>query len=325
MTRRYAEIDALKAAGIVAVILIHSMRAELAPSISPLEVWLGHVTRFGVPAFLFASGVLYATRSRVRAGTTGRRLRRILVPYTMASLLAQGWHHGVGLPTTTGSPVTDLLLGASFAPYYYVLEITVLVLVTPLFGRLGGGALAGLAVLLPAQWFFAAAVAPDAVHPFWQIRNPLLWWGYFAAGWVVREHHAAIVAWIAPRSRAFVATSGAIVAALAIASGADGPQIAVRSAAWLNVYAILATLFAATCNRSHSPAPVRYLSDATYAIYLLHLFFVYSVARHLHMEPGRADLVVMGTLSGAGLLGSLAVVAVTRRLLGPRSRDLIGA
>ena len=91
------------------------------------------------------------------------------------------------------------------------------------------------------------------------------------------------------------------------------------------MYAILAALFAATCNRSRSPAPVRYLSDATYAIYLLHLFFVYSVARYLHMAPGRADPVVTGTLFGAGLMGSLAVVAATRRLLGSRSRDLIGA
>jgi peptidoglycan/LPS O-acetylase OafA/YrhL len=231
----------------------------------------------------------------------------------------------VGLPTTTGSPVTDLLLGASFAPYYYVLQITVLVLVTPLFIRLSGGTVAALAVLLPAQWYFAAAVPPDAVHPFWQIRNPLLWWGYFVAGWVVRERRDAIVAWIGARRRAFLATMCAIVAALAIASGVEAPRVAVRSAAWLNVYAILATLFAASCHRSRSSAPVRYLSDATYAIYLLHLFFVYSVARQLHMAPGRADPVVTGTLFAAGLVGSLAVVAAARRLLGPRSRDLIGA
>ena len=60
-TRRSPEIDALKVAGIVTVVLIHTMRAPWDPAVAPLEVWIGHATRFGVPAFLFASGFLYAT------------------------------------------------------------------------------------------------------------------------------------------------------------------------------------------------------------------------------------------------------------------------
>ena len=60
MTRRFAEIDALKAVGIVTVVLIHSFRSPFDPTVSPGEVWLGHLTRFAVPAFLMASGFLYA-------------------------------------------------------------------------------------------------------------------------------------------------------------------------------------------------------------------------------------------------------------------------
>ena len=62
---RFVEIDALKVAGIVTVVLIHTIRAPWDPAVAPLELWIGHATRFGVPAFLFASGFLYATTSPV--------------------------------------------------------------------------------------------------------------------------------------------------------------------------------------------------------------------------------------------------------------------
>ena len=69
---RRIEIDALKTAGILTIVLIHSMRTYWDPSISTLEVWIGHATRFGVPAFLCASGFLYATTSPVpRASAAG--------------------------------------------------------------------------------------------------------------------------------------------------------------------------------------------------------------------------------------------------------------
>ena len=73
--RRYPEIDAIKAAGIVTIVLIHALRSPWDAGVSELERWLGHVTRFGVPGFLFASGFLYAG-APADSVTTGRRLRR---------------------------------------------------------------------------------------------------------------------------------------------------------------------------------------------------------------------------------------------------------
>ena len=57
---RSPTVDAIKVAGIVTIVLIHALRAPWDPGLSPLERWLGHVTRFGVPGFLLASGFLYA-------------------------------------------------------------------------------------------------------------------------------------------------------------------------------------------------------------------------------------------------------------------------
>jgi surface polysaccharide O-acyltransferase-like enzyme len=158
MARRFAEIDALKSIGIVTVVFIHSIRAPFDPMIPPLEIWLGHLTRFGVPAFLAASGFLYAGVTSDAKRATLQRLRRIGVPYLVLSAIAQLWWAIQGVPTETGSWVADLLLGGSMGPYYYVFIIAGLVVVTPLFARLPGIAMAALTlVLVAAQWYVDAA------------------------------------------------------------------------------------------------------------------------------------------------------------------------
>jgi hypothetical protein len=70
---------------------------------------------------------------------------------------------------------------------------------------------------------------------------------------------------------------------------------------------------------------VRLLSDATYAVYLSHLFFLYPL-REWMAAPRRVfepeSIAVPWALS---LLLSLAVVQLGRSLLGARSRTWIGA
>lgn len=83
---RFTEIDFLKATGILAVLLIHSLRAPWDPRVSSTELWLGIVTRFAVPGFLFCSGFLYATEKPIHLRTILKRLRRVLVPYLICSI-----------------------------------------------------------------------------------------------------------------------------------------------------------------------------------------------------------------------------------------------
>jgi surface polysaccharide O-acyltransferase-like enzyme len=324
MTRRFAEIDALKSIGIVAVVLIHSLRAPFDPAISTTEVWLGHLTRFAVPAFLAASGFLYAT-SAATPQRTLRRLRRIGVPYLAASVVAQLWWAAQGVSTETGSWLADLLLGGSLGPYYYVFIITGLVLITPLFKRLSQPAMTALAlVLVAAQWYVDAA-SGMLLPFFWHLRNPLLWWGYFALGWLVRLHYDAILAWIAPRRRSAIVALAAAVAVLSGISGLEAPRLLVRTAAWLDVYAICALIFTAACGRERVPAAMRYLSDTTYPIYLLHMFFVLAAADLFPPPPRHIALLPVVVPWAAGVLGSMSVVAALQAALGGRSRDWIGA
>jgi peptidoglycan/LPS O-acetylase OafA/YrhL len=77
---RFAGIDLLKAAGIVAVVWIHAFLKWGTPHPEAIER-VGYLTRFAVPGFLFAAGFLQAAGSRMgpRELVT-KRLTRILLP-----------------------------------------------------------------------------------------------------------------------------------------------------------------------------------------------------------------------------------------------------
>ena len=325
---RRVEIDALKAAGILTIVLIHSLRAPWDPSVSTFEVWVGHATRFGVPAFLCASGYLYARTSPVALATTLARLRRIVVPYLVASLCAQVFRRWLELGEGPGNFWLDLLIGASFGPYYYVFVIAILVLVTPAFARLSRRTIAGMTlVLLAVQWGVDAAPWGIPLPIRWHIRSPLLWWAYFLLGWSVRLYARPLAYQLARHRRALAVGFVASALLLTGASALEGfaPRLFVRTAAWLDVYAILGAIVVLSHGVERSPPWLRFLSDATYAIYLFHLFFLLPVARLVPPAPDRAALGAIALPWLAGLLGSLLLVVVARALLGRHSRNWVGA
>jgi surface polysaccharide O-acyltransferase-like enzyme len=325
MGRRFAEIDALKAIGIVAVVLIHSMRWPFDPAISTGEVWLGNLTRFAVPTFLIASGFLYASGPAPSARVILRRLRRIGIPYLFASLIGQAWWAAQGISTDTGSWPLDLLLGSSMGPYYYVFVIACLVLATPLFALIPARAMPFVMVALATGQWWVDAASGMLLPFFWTLRNPLLWWSYFALGWVVRLHYERLRDWIVPRRSGLTLGLAAAALLLSAASGLDGPRIFVRTTTWLNVYAICALIFTATCGKDRVAPPLRYLSDTSYPIYLLHFFFVLVATDLVPPPPFRTAFFPIVFPWVTGLLGSISIIAALKAVLGERSRDWIGA
>jgi fucose 4-O-acetylase-like acetyltransferase len=322
--RRLAEVDAVKAIGILTVVWIHTLGPIWSPEATSHTIWWTHVTRFAVPGFLAASGYLYATEGRVLGDVTGRRLVRILVPYAVGSLGAELFWWLRGLPRW-GELASDLAFGAAFGQYYYVPQIVLLVLLSPLLARLPGVALGLLTALaVVGQGLVESAAVGADLDLFWSIRNPLRWGAYFLVGWQLRLNRAALLAWLAPRRRGVVV---AAVLAAALCAGFPATHTSPagpRLAAWLGVYATLTAIYATSAGRPAVPPGFRALSDATYAIYLLHLFFVIplreALGPSLVPEVARSLAVWAG-----GLLGSLAAIALLRRLLGERARLLVGA
>lgn len=324
MSERYAEIDAWKGIGILVVVLIHSMRPPWDPRIAPEEIWLAHMTRFGVPAFCAASGFLYASASAVGRARTLARVRRVLLPYLVASLAAQVFWALMGVGPQRGALWKDLLFAASFGPYYYVWVALVFVLLTPLFSRLGDAAIAVcLLVTFPIQGMFESRLLFDL---FWHIRNPLLWLPYFLAGWWIRQHYD-VVSGVVRRRR------GALVAGFGLALVADGSIAAlapkwpyVQLIAWLGIWAILGLLFCAFCGRARVASPIRQLSDLSYPIYLFHIFAVEPLQVALQRTRGELEIAALLLTWAVGIALGLGVVAASRAALGPeRSREWIGA
>jgi fucose 4-O-acetylase-like acetyltransferase len=326
MSPRRLEVDLLKAAGIVAVVLIHSLRPYFSPDVARSELALARSLSFAVPGFMLASGLLYATAAPVAWPVTRKRLVRLLVPYAVASVAVHAARALLdGIPLSATALLRDLAAASAFGPFYYVLHAVLFVLLAPVLARLGPRPLAVLvAASVAAQWLWWVA-PPRLLSPFWVVRNPLHWLAFFGVGWWLGTRLPAATRWLAERR-----LPASLLCALA-ALGAAG--LAVGSASWslgqaassLNVWCVLLALAALGLGRETPSRTLRFLSDSTYSIYLFHLFFVGGVQRFLTPAPRVFDAVAIGCAWLAGLLGPLLLAAAGRALLGARSRMLLGS
>jgi peptidoglycan/LPS O-acetylase OafA/YrhL len=319
-TPRYASIDVLKSSGIIVVIWIHAFQ-EFGNTEPLLIRRLAFLTRFAVPAFFLASGFLYARgRSLSWREFAARRLVRLLVPYLVASLLALGFRHFVLFEQITGWQATfELATGAAWGVYYFV----------PL---LFGAAIVGQGVfrfwslawpLFALFWVLGLLCEMSIISFggfFWQIRSPFRWWGYFFAGWVVAAHFAALEQLTAVQRRRLgsaalaVAVTVFLYFVLALPSSWS-PQAAALG--YVGIYAIVSGLFMLTLGSSDVPA-VRWLSEATYPIYLYH-YFIIAVAHRWLAAPLRDPAAFV-----LGFAGSVGLVYLGRKVLGRHARLLIG-
>ena len=158
---RFTEVDLFKGVGILAVILVHSMRAPWHSGISSVEEWLGHATRFAVPGFFAASGYLYATTRRVPEDVTARRFMRVLIPYLIASVAAQAFYVITGRAPEAGPIWWDFLVASSFGPYYFVLIITLFIAASPFLALLSAKQVGWILIpLLLVQLLLETGIIP---------------------------------------------------------------------------------------------------------------------------------------------------------------------
>jgi surface polysaccharide O-acyltransferase-like enzyme len=322
---RLPEVDLLKAIGIAVVVLIHSARAPWDPNATPLEVWLGSATRFAVPAFLFASGYLTAGDPAPLASLAAR-LRRLLVPYLLASLLAEIFRVWYGNPWTLRSVIEDVAFGNAFGPYYYVfvaLQLTLLVPILAAVPRLSF-ALVFVASLAWQVWSELGFWIPAPL--FWDLRIGARWAPYFLLGWWLAERRVMVSEAAQRHGTPLLAGLAALVISLLAGMAVvERASFAGRALAWSHVYAMIALLMVLALRVQRLVPSLTYLSDSTYFIYLYHLLVVYTVVSYRLAPSDRFELI---WLAGAWLAGLgvplLALLALQRRF-GARTRIWLGA
>lgn len=157
---------------------------------------------------------------------------------------------------------------------------------------------------------------------FWEFRDPVRWWGYFAAGWLAGTQVDCLVRLNPHRTRAvglglLVAWLFLVIARIVFLPAPWSPAMGVLE--YLCIYAAVLGLFLFyLCTQPH---PIlEFLSNASYPIYLYHLFFV-DLARQ---ALGPATFTNRSLTFAFALPATLAFVVVARRLLGRHAATWLG-
>ena len=105
-------------------------------------------------------------------------------------------------------------------------------------------------------------------------------------------------------------------------------QVGVSATAWLMILTSLGFGFVVSAEREFSPPLMRWLRwlrDASYPVYLFHLFFLTVAAQEIRMASRVFEPEKLFALWLGGMVGPIVIVSMGRKLLGPRSRILLGA
>jgi peptidoglycan/LPS O-acetylase OafA/YrhL len=325
--QHYPELDVIKAAAIATVVLIHALPDFWTPGRSTLVILLSELTRFAVPSFLAVSGFLYYQQDPISFRSLGRRFRRILVPYVCISVVVYAYGFLRPQHVSTRSFLEGLLLAKMFGPYYYIFVLTEFVCLTWLLSRMPGRAVV---------WFFAVAAAVLVslqvsnwnlkLGVTWTLRNPFLWLPWFLLGWVAAAHRHAVLSFTSDHRMKILLGCVIVIASWALSFTCGALTGKVRSLATLPlIVALMVGIFAFNRGRPDNSPLVATISESTYAIYLLHPFFVLEALALLTPAYPRTAPAVMFLAWVSGLLGSAIAIAASRSLLGRYSRDVIGA
>jgi len=332
--RRYVAIDTLKAAAIITIVWIHTFQSwpKLPP---PFILQLSVFTGFAVPAFFFASGFLLYQPAPISGQILRRRLRRVLIPYVVASLVATAGRWLVLGPYPLAQIAYELLTGSAVNIFYFVPMLVGAMLLYTLVSRfpraltpvfvvfwITGLLCQLLIIFLPAFW------QPPGDPFFWAFRDPLRWWGFYFAGCFTAAHVRKLDDLSQHRRKAAGLLLMGVVAAL-VAYAVNLPVTYTRlggAIRYTAMYCAIGGIFLLSFQARERPW-VRWLSEATYSIYLYHFFIIsscrYVVARHA-LPLALPALAINGLVFVIACIGSIAFVLLARRALGSRAQLIIG-
>ena len=321
---RQPAIDAIKAAAIVAVVFTHSGRVNL--SGAGRSIWdfplASAWVRFHIPAFLLVSGILYARDHPVSFREIGRRLQRLLLPFLIASVVAQVL---VVHPESWQDVLYKLVTASTFNIYYYVAILAQCMIATWALSRMRRRTV--IAVWLVLVGFLAFEASGGWKSPrvpfFWMARIPIYRFslGLFVTGWLIGRSAPAVVAWCQQR-KALVLPPALCLAAACIAAFSGWIAMPGLISRTLYTFSVVSVIVVWNGNRP-LPGWVVLLSETSLLIYLYHIIFQRLLFPTMGSWP---DLLRILGQAGIGLGGSILLGLLGRKLLGKaRARRYLGA
>ena len=314
----------MKAIAIIAVVVTHAGPSPWLPGASAFDqVVRGSLAVFHVPSFLLLAGFLYAAHPVLSTPDLSRRMQRLLVPYVVASVVVLTL--GFAQPATRTEALFMLVTGSSLGIYYFVFllaeSVTLTYLMTHLSPRapcLALGAAFGWWLLKP---LLTASPPTRGLPSFWSFRDPLWFGAYFFVGWNVRRRWGRVRR-LLESYRTPLTILAALVCLIHVSIWPDTRTTYLDPfARGAYVLSVVGLIISATQNARVLPV-VRFLSEASYTVYLYHSLFI--TAASPFVSSLDAPLRTL-TLTSVGLLGSSALVYLGRRTLGGASRLTLGS
>ncbi|MCF8211080.1 MAG: acyltransferase [Rhodoferax sp.] len=334
--KTYPEIYWLKAIAIITVVLIHALtHREIFPAPGSLAEFLSQATRFAVPFFLFATGFLIDKTAASGRSLAAKAVWRIGLPYLTASTLILGlrsqvdWLDGRFEASWT-AVVHALVFGEALGIYYYVFVLAYLWGLALLLRRLPRSAVYALAVfsLLLLADFIRLGISFPAVAPdkfLWVVvRHPAAHLPALLAGWLFSLHYRSMHAWLAQHTRKILLWC-LPVDALLLSLNLHRHGFALQQLLeQMHIFAGLLIVLAVTAQPRPVPRLVRFLADASLALYLLHLPVVRGIQRLL-ATIDLPEIARIGLVWTVSLAASCLLVLALQRALGRHSRRWFGA
>jgi peptidoglycan/LPS O-acetylase OafA/YrhL len=289
----------LGAVSIVAVVINHAVQwgftlmhwsggpaldTDLPPLMYYTLISLERLATFCVPAFLCISGFFLAFAARGPGAEIGRRVLQprlvdLAVPYLIWSLVLFAIDAAWGVVFTPQQYLWKLLHGGALGPYFFVLVLAQLYLLSPwLLRALTARPRATLGAALALQVVVGLIVYSGVLgtsRALWYLALP--WVGFFILGMAASLRLDALKAMLA-RQRRIVFAVALVLAVLAIVEADLGYRLTGGTAwrdtpfTWIGSLYSLAVSAAVLAGEGRLPfaRAAQYLSTRTYGVYLTH-------------------------------------------------------
>jgi len=331
----FFEIDVLRSISILTVVLIHSIDAEMGAATHNVEKFLGDWTRFAVPGLLFASGFLFKKGSIACGPLAVNLLRRIIPPYLFCSLIILIFDLPGQPPGSVSADLSEIVFNLVFGNvigiYYFVFVILYLFGFSLLIRRLPvffiwsiWGSTVVLTILFYIYLPFFIPVGPKHFF-FFLMRHPCVHLLPYLTGWLFSVYYQHIRAFLKHNFNlllpVLIIFDTILIIIVQFVDTFTIRQLIIQ----VHIYLFIFFLFLFGIERSRLKAVVSFLSQNTYGIFLIHFPIVRSIQELFLEAPAEFSFQALFVSWVAGLLGSLIVIEVFKRVLGKLSFYLVGA
>ncbi len=337
---RYHEIDLLKCISILLVVYAHAVTTSFAPS----KVWYISLARdmgrFAVPALFFTSGFLFDKGNRTTWQIIKKKLWRILPPYLFCSVCIQF----LDLPKTSiplgqlsmKQFALNLVAGNTIGIYYFIFVLFYLYAFSLVFRKLPvKWVWAVWLISLLCLWLFVERIyipslglnyiIPDNIFGF-LMRHPFYWFFPYMTGWMISLYYKNICTFVDANAILAIFISASFIVIFHLCSNVFGEGL--REFPVIDqttIYLKICLFFCVGIKISKSTAVVRYFSDNTFGIYLVHFPIVKSAQASLAAYS--VSYLFLSTVMSwtAAVVLSLVIIQFFKKMAGRYSVYFIGS